>query len=142
MGTKVYAVNTGCYSDYRIVGIYSTKSKAEEYMEKCRNSDACWSKDFNDIEVFILDQGLQEREFTRYSVGVFVDTGEVKEDYAQNYWGLPQNKVTQTAKIPCYRNRLMIRAESFKSKAHAIKLAVEARQAYLRKQTEPEELDQ
>lgn len=136
--TRVFAVNSGCYSDYRINGIFSTRAKAQEFMDKCKASEACWNKDFNDIEVYDLDEELEQREYTRHTVGIFVESGKVepREQHSSQYFGIPENKVTQISKIPCYDMRLMIRAESSKSMKHAVKLAVEARQAYLRKKTE------
>lgn len=46
---KVYAVNSGSYSDYRICGIFSTQEKAAAFMQYVRETD------YNDIEVYELD---------------------------------------------------------------------------------------
>ena len=46
---KVYAVNSGSYSDYRINAIFSTKELAEEFMAIIPDSD------YNEIEEYEID---------------------------------------------------------------------------------------
>lgn len=45
----VYAVNSVCYSDYKVVGIFTTREKAEEFMKIVPSSE------YNKIEEFELD---------------------------------------------------------------------------------------
>lgn len=53
MPTTVYVVTRGSYSDYGIVGIYSTRELAQAFMNASKpvNYD-----DYNDIEEYELDQ--------------------------------------------------------------------------------------
>jgi hypothetical protein len=46
---NVYAVNTGCYSDYRIVAVFSTVELAEKFQQDFPNDD------YNDIEEYELN---------------------------------------------------------------------------------------
>ena len=132
-GNKVFVVTTGCYSDYSIKGIFSSKEKAEQYMVACRGSAACWDKDFNDIEEHILDQGLAEREHTRWRCGIMLDDGSLGEAVvAQQNWGLPENSHYVAERVPVYKGRGIVRVESVKSAEHALKLAAEKRQEWLR----------
>lgn len=45
----IYAVNSGSYSDYRIVALFSTAERAREFMAAVKDSD------YNEIEEFELD---------------------------------------------------------------------------------------
>lgn len=128
---KVFVVTTGCYSNYGIRGIFSTLAKAQQYMNQCIASEECWYKDFNEIEKWSLDAALGEREYMRFMVGIMLDDGSVKEQYdPQIMFGLPKSRhyIAETL----YSGRGIVRAESHKSAEHAMKLAVEARQAWLR----------
>lgn len=51
---KVYAVTTGCYSDYRIDCIFSTKEKADEYV-KCYSNSREYDNDEVQVEEYELD---------------------------------------------------------------------------------------
>jgi hypothetical protein len=55
--TTVYAVNKGEYSDYRVVGLFSSMALAEKYMAAFPASgyDA-----YNDVKLFELDATLTE----------------------------------------------------------------------------------
>jgi len=46
---KIYAVNSGCYSDYRIAALFSTPELAQEFM------DAVPDSDYNRVEEFDLN---------------------------------------------------------------------------------------
>lgn len=129
----VYAVSSGSYSDYRVNGIFSTREKAEKFLGTCRASEACWNKDFNDIIEYTLDADLAQQDYVRYSVGIMCDTGEVKEGpRSKDYFGIPESKAYISYKVPLYQGRDIARSESHKSAAHAMKVAVEARQKWLR----------
>jgi hypothetical protein len=54
--TKVFAVSTGSYSDYRILGIYSTEEKAKKKIEyECSKSEYNRLYEYP-IEVYTLDE--------------------------------------------------------------------------------------
>ena len=46
---KIYIVTSGCYSDYYIDKVFSTKPKAEEYKKWCGDDDA-------HIETYVIDE--------------------------------------------------------------------------------------
>ena len=58
--TAIYLVTSGCYSDYCVVGAYSTRELAEKYIATMKGS-APWS-DFNEIEEHELDEAKTELE--------------------------------------------------------------------------------
>lgn len=59
---KVYAVSSGCYSDYRVNAIFSTKELAEEFMRLIPDSD------YNDIEVYEVDPNTPDLIKRGYSI--------------------------------------------------------------------------
>lgn len=52
----IYAVSQGCYSDYRVVALFSTEADAKLFIE--RHPDR-WA-DWNDIETYDLDSGVEK----------------------------------------------------------------------------------
>ena len=52
--SKVYVVTAGCYSDYSIIGIFSTLEKANTYIE-LSNKNTMYGNDFNDPIEYYLD---------------------------------------------------------------------------------------
>lgn len=55
----VYAVGCGCYSDYHIRCIFSTRELAEKYVEII-NSKAEYSMDKCEVEAYVLDEPQEE----------------------------------------------------------------------------------
>lgn len=51
---KVYVVTQGEYSDYHIIGVYSTKEKAQELYDAMRKSGTYWDEPH--IEDYELDE--------------------------------------------------------------------------------------
>lgn len=136
---RVYVITSGCYSDYGIEGIFSTRKKAEDYITKTKaakeqGGDDFWiDDDFNDIQEWVLDEQLKARFVVVHSIGIFLDTGDVAErPQQQTRFEVPQNRSYVTESVPAYRGRGVARAQSYKSAAHALKLAVEARQNWMR----------
>ena len=54
--TKIYAVSCGCYSDYKVVALFSTERDAELFIER---HPGRWS-DWNDVEEYELDSGVEK----------------------------------------------------------------------------------
>lgn len=50
----VYLVTSGCYSDYRLDAIFSTREKAQKYINIRKREENYW--DPNDIEEWTLDE--------------------------------------------------------------------------------------
>lgn len=69
---KIYAVNSGSYSDYRIVALFSTSELAQEFMAAVQDSD------YNEIEEFELDPDtadLIRRGYSIWTVHMLRDGG-------------------------------------------------------------------
>lgn len=126
-------VTHGCYSDYTVDGIFSSHKLAKEYCDrKTAAAQNCYCGSDTDIVETILDQESAAIEYTRYSVGMMLDDGSLKEGpHEQQIFDVPKLDVS-TCKPPCYDYRPIVRARSHKSAKHAMKLAVEARQEWLR----------
>lgn len=131
--STVYVVTTGEYSDYSIRGVFSSREAAEKFMAKCKASEACWNQDFNELQEWALDDALKERAYTRFNAGVFLDDGSVEEAHdGFEYWGVPETSSYIAESVPCHGGRGVARSTSHKSKEHAMKVAAEARQKWLR----------
>ena len=75
MNQEVYVVTSGCYSDYHINAIFSTREKAEEYAELL--------PDANSIEVYVLDG---EHKNGLHTIIVVMDRdGNTSECYLDEY---------------------------------------------------------
>lgn len=61
---KVYAVNSGCYSDYKIVAIFSSKKLAQEFMGAVKSQYS----GYNDIEEYELNPKTADLINRGYSV--------------------------------------------------------------------------
>lgn len=59
---KIYAVNSGAYSDYRVVALFSTPERAQEFMAAVPDSD------YNEIEEFELDPNTADLIRRGYSI--------------------------------------------------------------------------
>ena len=124
---KVFVVTSGCYSDYSIRGIFSSKPNAEKYKLNCGAASDCYWTDLNDIYEYDLDSGLREKTFHYWRCALALDNGEVLEKVSEaTKWGIPHGE-TYIAE-----GRGIVRAKSHKSAAHCLKLAAEARQKWLR----------
>ena len=70
--TKVYVVTDGCYSDYRIMGVFdeSHERKAIEYMKRINDRDGGYSH----IEEYTLNESGEDKSFqqTMESLGFSV----------------------------------------------------------------------
>ena len=118
----VYIVTEGTYSDYHIEGAFSSRKRAEEYI-KIHLSDKY--REEVSIDEYELDEELEKSYRTIYRVRVIYHDGRVDREWEdQGYF--KDN----------YSNKKLLGAvalgESVISKEHALKLAIEARQEWLR----------
>ena len=133
---KVYLVSTGEYSDYHIVGVFSTHEKAQEYIDINKAYAAARDSlngvfvegvrdDFNDIDEREVDKDLEICEHPVWIVRIALDTGNrIGGMDIQVEFSVPDSEVF-------LRDRCA-EARSSDSEEHALKLAAEARQGWLR----------
>ncbi len=130
LGMKVFVVTDGAYSGYHIVGIFSSREKANE---KC--PAAASEIKYASIEEWELDT-VDDEGFLQavYGCDIDIDTGRVET------YGIPEHEKacatefhpkywSETYENPYYKR---IQARSVISYEHALKLATEGRQNYLR----------
>ncbi len=91
---KVYVLTEGCYSDYRIIGVFSTREKAKSAMEALNEGDEISEFLFDTVPVLSkLERGLKLYD-VNYSVsdGVEIltrnpDTHETEDYMFRKYGG-------------------------------------------------------
>jgi hypothetical protein len=131
---KVYIVTSGSYSDYSIDAVFSTRKLAQEWIDKKAAEE--YSGHYN-IEPWDVDAQKDAKLVPRYRaesrrrqmVSSLCSRSGCRAEVLPPFRG----RVIQGATaVPFYRGRKVIRVESTVSADHADKIAVEARQAWLR----------
>lgn len=99
---NVYLVTAGSYSDYGIHGVFSTREKAKEFIKNA--------------------QSIKD------------NSNPSNPEYSHYVWENPfRGEIEQfNVKVPVYNNRPIVRTRSTVSVDHAVKLAAEKRQEWLR----------
>lgn len=87
MEQKIYIVTSGCYSDYVINAVFSTKEKAVDYVEQHGTR--------YDIEEYNLDEEV-EKKTQLWCIGFRVEDGELCTASPTSYNG---NEVVDTCSI-------------------------------------------
>ena len=64
----IYAVSEGSYSDYRVSAIFSTKEKAQEFIDTMKKQSDSDYDEYNDIEEYQLDPPVADLLGRGYSV--------------------------------------------------------------------------
>lgn len=127
---KVYAVNSGTYSDYKVDAIFSTREKAKEYMEIISN-------DYNEIETYEIDPDIVDKIKQGYfvwNVAILKD-GTIEtvsrtenESYEISNIGV---RIWERTKAPAYRGTdikdMLLVTTLAKTEKQAIKIANEHR---------------
>lgn len=139
---KVFIITSGCYSDYGIRGVGSTKKQAQAAIDAAKAADEYWAGDAG-IEEWDVDELLSFRKQRVFQCGMLLDDGSVVERHGESEDEEEQRtvfekpfrgEVTQfNAKVPMYKDRAIVRTRSTVSIGHALKLAAEKRQEWLRK---------
>lgn len=130
--SKVYVITEGDYSDYRIVGVTLNRKAAKQYCKNVERVSEGWDS-VPRIEEYELDDFGDGSEWCRvYYCYINKENGRIAEGREGSYRSTQEPNAPREVSYPARH----IIAESTKSQAHARKLAVEARQAWLRKQTE------
>lgn len=134
----VYIITSGTYSDYTIYGVSASHKKAQESINLAKSADAYWASDAT-IEKWEVDSLLKSKVLSIWGCGILVDDGSIveKTDDGDNNKRLVEEPfrgriVQYGVKIPYYNGRKIIRVESSVSQKHAIKIAIEARQKWIR----------
>jgi hypothetical protein len=142
----IYVVTSGSYSDYGINAMFSTRELAQEYIDKAIAAKDADGEEYNvsgvywagdaQIEEWSLDEQRDAAVTTKWRVGMLLDDGSVPEGpYEQKeFESVSKESVVEQydANVPCYSNRPIVRVISYKSAEHALKLAAEQRQKWLR----------
>lgn len=77
MEKKIYIVTSGEYSDYRIERVFSTKGKANEFIQQ-------QGSDFR-IEEFVIDEEKVKKEEKIWDVEINIDNNSVIESIPCNF---------------------------------------------------------
>lgn len=73
---KVYIVTSGCYSDYQINAVFSTREKAEEYVDAHGSNYG--------IEEFPIDEPVERKEEI-WAVEILWESGEIMSAQLRNF---------------------------------------------------------
>ena len=131
---NVYLVTEGAYSDYKILAVFSSSEKAAEYIREAEKSDYGGVR----VEVYELDNDNGERFHLIYFVSINLATGDVVPNisfytYQGESWRLESQGYRGEADVQChYGSQPHVQGESAVSREHALKLAAECRQKWLR----------
>lgn len=128
---KIYAVNSGCYSDYRIVALFSTPELAQEFM------DAVPDSDYNRVEEFDLNPDtadLIKRGYSLWTVHMLRggDTERVERKYLSLYGiGDVGHRIWRRTQAPAYAGKgipdILTSTVWAKSETQAVKIVNEHR---------------
>lgn len=140
---KVFVVTNGQYSNYRIVGVFSSRDKASELCPAAAGEETSAV-----IEEWELDQ-LDEKGFLQavYWTEIGAKTGTIDSESTGIYSPPAEFKPHRWSEVRLYKLEGYpdkIYAHSVVSQEHARKLAIEAHQKYIRGEAfeseEPEEI--
>ena len=137
MAKTIYAVSRGEYSDYRIVALFSTEAKAQEYIAALKSKDQDFNE-YNEIEQYELDPDTADRVQRGYTVWIVImlkdgtveraEEGGTDSYYAEN---APKFRIWERTKAPAYQGRGIPDALDCnvwaKSQEQAVKIANEKR---------------
>jgi hypothetical protein len=141
---KLYVVFEGEYSDRSCVGAFSTREKALEVYGELASDEEFMKLQIEEHEL----DGVTDYQWCRYWVAkIRLSDGATTPAYETRDFRKPSQRGQVSEPYPWFWQEEtksprveIIRAESLVSPAHAVKLAVEARQAWLRArspQTQP-----
>ena len=125
---SVYVVTEGEYSDYGIVGIFSTTDLAIEFIQK-RGSTRSTT-----VQKWEIDEKVRHVVKNEYSSKIDFITGEIVERDVSQQFVSPHERAMETTLSQWYGDETYrySRTLSYQSPEHADKLAIELRQKFLR----------
>jgi hypothetical protein len=108
----IYAVSEGSYSDYRVSAIFSTKEKAQEFIDTMKKQSDSEYDDYNDIEEYQLDPPVADllgRGYSVYSVLMLrngnVERVERTDNGSYDISSAGQSHIWERTKAPAYRGK-------------------------------------
>lgn len=126
----IYAVNAGCYSDYRVVALFTTKQKAEQFMAAVPDSD------YNRIEEYELNPptaDLVRRGYSAWLIWMLRD-GTVEKAERRDigiYTTTTVPRLWRRTHVPAYKDKgipdCLTTTVLAKTERQAIKIANEQR---------------
>jgi hypothetical protein len=132
--STIYVVTSGSYSDYHTDALFSTKEKAQAWIDI-----ASYGKggDYQ-IEEWPLDEQVGVVWRTLHTATIYLDDGKIEDGHSNEVLAQPEVRTNPASHFPGnQRYREGCRVQSYVSQEHARKLAVEFRQEWLRKQVTP-----
>ncbi len=132
--TRVYVLTRGEYSDYRVFGVFSSPGAIEAFRANLHEDRR---GDFNDPEEFEVDGCLMLEYRPRWRAVIELEGGEILGTYDQGISLTHPSEVVARetyAFIPGHPGRYVpaLEASSPISREHAVKVATEKRQEWLR----------
>jgi len=128
---RVYTVSSGCYSDYRVNAIFSTKKLAKEFKRLVPDSD------YNDIEEYELDPptaDLIKRGYSIWIVHMLIDGTTERVDRAEVCLynvTREEHSIWRRTQAPAYKDKgipdILISTVWAKTEKQAIKIVNEHR---------------
>jgi len=76
-GETVYLVSVGSYSDYKVMGIFSSREKAERYIDVCLKQN----EDFYEDSIWYLEPAIETWEIDEAeSCTILIKGGRIDEE--------------------------------------------------------------
>lgn len=121
--TKIYAVTAGSYSDYHIVGMYSTRENAEIAQKQAGN----------DIEEYTIDEHIDKMQqgLRVYYVKIAIDAADIIYILDWDYNDDQVDKAPELDADPREKRKSLIMLHWARGKDHAAKIAMEKRSVWL-----------
>lgn len=120
----IYLVTRGEYSDYGIVAAFSSKAKAEKYMQ----DDGSSYKEYNEVEEYRVDEEVGAKNLSIWRVAINLSNGDIPD----KPHCFPRYAVPFRGRSDVHANGEYGWAESTVSAEHCLKVAAECRQKWLR----------
>lgn len=128
---NVYVVTSGCYSDYKIEAVFSTEERATAF--KAELDKTLCDGQFSDIaiEAWELDARAGEENRPIYHAEIDLKTGAVQDPWMESRMVSTRARAVDPPDESVASEHIAYGSSAVSAK-HAMKLAVEARQAWLR----------
>ena len=124
-GATVYVLTEGCYSDHHVVAVFSTREAVEAFMERAKVAN-----EWNDyaFDEYTLDDYATMTVSRYWECIIRLEDGVICDELAHH--GRTEHRIGERGTVEVDSDKAW--AKSYVSAEHARKLAVEARQKWLR----------